>query len=116
MEKRKEAHTLLFFKRLHQGLSRLSLGEQRVFMVKYAHALKYHTNSSDVLYSVSTRTVETFIDSLDRLLYDVDFMCYLTCYRHVSRGCGCERGTKTCLKPHQRRGQADLHSRQCIQQ
>ena len=116
MEKRKEKYCQYFFKQLCFLLKRRSLTEQRVFMVKYIRALSYHLDLDDITYCVSTRSVNQFIDSLDRLLYDVDFVCLFTCYLHVARLCGCERKTKTCLKPHQSKERADLHTCQCVLQ
>ena len=116
MEKRKDKHCQYFFKQLCSLLKRRSLAEQRVFMVKYIHAISYHLDSDDIIYCVSTRSVNQFIDSLDQILYDVDFVCLFTCYLHVARQCGCERGAKTCLKPHQSKQRADLHTRQCVLQ
>ena len=104
MNKRKVFYRKQLFNRMATTLNDLTLGEQRLWMIRFVYALKHHCGSDDIITNVSTRSVHQFLYSLDYLLcyHEVDDMCLYMCDRHVSRRCGCRRGERDCLHPHER--------------
>lgn len=104
LQKRKVTHRHLFFERLTMHLQRLRMKDRYVWMYDYVHALDRHCPEIDISYCVSTRSVDHFVKSLNRLLSyeDVDDLCLDICFRHVCHLCVCRNGETTCLQPHEK--------------
>ena len=77
IQQRKVMHRQLFLQRVAHHLQSQSIKQRHLWMYDYVHALNQHCQENDIVYYISTRSVDHFLKSLNVILMHscVDDLC-----------------------------------------